>query len=721
MIDVTLRNSDSSLPDESINTRVRTTASEIYNYRYGIADTLGQRDNISAREILYNNFRGHEDELLICLFDGKNENQKHGHKICHLMQEIFKNIFTEELKKEGPKDTIEDSLRRSFLSLNREINNYWQQNANDEAAARESDDPYRLAEEDVISGCCMTIVYIKGQNLYAANIGDGMGLISKSNGEHELLTEKHDPTTRDEFERIRLSGGFVSSKGELDGVAEVSRAVGFLNLLPHINSKPHIKAMTLASTHEMLVIGTSQLWEFVSFETAVDVISQNKKDPMIAAQKLRDFAISYGAKDKMTVIVLTLSNKKKSNLRQTRFSIAEESLLLPIKKRRERLYDSNLNRLNNEISPPEGAVAMVFTDIKNSTLLWDTYPSGMRSAIKTHNAIMRRQLRFVGGYEVKTEGDAFMVSFPTPISALVWCFNVQLQLLTADWPVEILESSQCCEITDSKNVAIFRGLSVRMGIHWGFPVCEPDAITGRMDYFGPMVNRASRVSSVADGGQITISNDYLKEFNKLLAVHEKVKAGTKSVKEAYGDEGVGGILEREMDTLESIGYTIQEIGEKKLKGLETPEFISLLFPKKLEERINFVNNGNVEPGADNQAISRNNSGILGGLIKIGDLYELEVVAIKLEKVCSMFAGTTIPGDLISEDKVKSKEDILRIVRNPNVNSEYEYLMMLDNVVTRIENCTKVIKLNQVFRQARQQSTDSRIDDSFQDVLRTLFT
>ena len=34
----------------------------------------------------------------------------------------------------------------------------------------------------------------------------------------------------------------------------------------------------------------------------------------------------------------------------------------------------------------------------------------MRSAIKIHNTIMRRQLRITGGYEVKTEGDAFMVA-----------------------------------------------------------------------------------------------------------------------------------------------------------------------------------------------------------------------------------------------------------------------------------------------------------------------
>ena len=63
--------------------------------------------------------------------------------------------------------------------------------------------------------------------------------------------------------------------------------------------------------------------------------------------------------------------------------------------------DSNLRKLEQEIEPPIGSLALVFTDIKNSTLLWDSYPAPMRSAIKIHNNIMRRQLRISGGYEVK--------------------------------------------------------------------------------------------------------------------------------------------------------------------------------------------------------------------------------------------------------------------------------------------------------------------------------
>src|SRR5690606_35604194 len=102
------------------------------------------------------------------------------------------------------------------------------------------------------------------------------------------------------------------------------------------------------------------------------------------------------------------------------------------------VLDSSLGRLEAEIPAPTGNISIVFTDIKNSTMLWELYPNAMRSAIKLHNEVMRRQMRRIGGYEVKTVGDAFMVSFPTATSALLWGFAVQLGPLNVDWPAEVL-------------------------------------------------------------------------------------------------------------------------------------------------------------------------------------------------------------------------------------------------------------------------------------------
>src|SRR4051812_24864330 len=174
----------------------------------------------------------------------------------------------------------------------------------------------------------------------------------------------------------------------------------------------------------------------------------------------------------------------------------------------------------------------------------------MRSAIKEHNEIMRRQLRSCGGYEVKTEGDAFMVSFATVTSALLWSFSVQLALLSCEgWPTEILRSPQCAEVysEDDDRTLLFRGLSVRMGIHFGQPVCERDPITRRMDYFGPMVNRTSRISGVADGGQITVSTDYLSELRRVEKLFPPDESGGISQgDDSFGDESLERSIRRDL-------------------------------------------------------------------------------------------------------------------------------------------------------------------------------
>lgn len=157
-------------------------------------------------------------------------------------------------------------------------------------------------------------------------------------------------------------------------------------------------------------------------------------------------------------------------------------------------------------------------------------------------------------------------------------FIVQSQLLTTnEWPAEILSSDQGFEIKDNEGNLIFRGLSVRMGLHWGTPVCEMDIVTKRMDYFGPMVNRASRVSSVADGGQITMSTDFYYEMEKVKKIHKMIKEGKLDVNRAYGYKAKDRDVENQMNQLENIGMVLEHIGAKKLKGLETPENIWLIF------------------------------------------------------------------------------------------------------------------------------------------------
>lgn len=189
------------------------------------------------------------------------------------------------------------------------------------------------------------------------------------------------------------------------------------------------------------------------------------------------------------------------------------------------------------MTAPTGEVTLVFTDIQGSTALWETMPRAMSEALAVHDALLRETMADLLGYEVKTEGDAFMVAFARPEAALAWCLVVQEGLTKMPWPAELLVAEAARE-----------GLRVRMGLHMGTPECRPDPVTGRMDYFGPAVNRAARVAGAAHGGQILISDA------------------------AFGE------------VREDVDVVVEDLGDHRLKGLQGTERLRSVLPRSLAGR-----------------------------------------------------------------------------------------------------------------------------------------
>eukprot|EP01063_Lacrimia_lanifica_P014788 TRINITY_DN2133_c0_g2_i2.p1 TRINITY_DN2133_c0_g2~~TRINITY_DN2133_c0_g2_i2.p1 ORF type:complete len:2057 (+),score=546.29 TRINITY_DN2133_c0_g2_i2:112-6282(+) len=207
--------------------------------------------------------------------------------------------------------------------------------------------------------------------------------------------------------------------------------------------------------------------------------------------------------------------------------------------------------------PPVGLVALVFTDIQSSTKLWEKSSDVMLASIQLHNDVMRQCIAKFGGYEVKTEGDAFMVSFSSIKNAVFFCCDAQRELVNAPWPAGLLDNFD--PLTDIKPARqgegvggnLWRGLRMRMGIHTGCPTCLPDPVSGRMDYWGPMVNKSARISSVATGGQVVMS----------AGVYEQCKAD----------------LEREK-------AHVKDLGSFELKGINGKTQIYEVLPKELRAR-----------------------------------------------------------------------------------------------------------------------------------------
>ena len=150
---------------------------------------------------------------------------------------------------------------------------------------------------------------------------------------------------------------------------------------------------------------------------------------------------------------------------------------------------------------------IVFTDVRASTSIWEAAPEAMKKAMQMHNAVMRKAAAELGGYEVKTIGDAFMVAFEGVCAGVDFGLAVQEHLLDADWPPALLEQPIC------KRTPLWGGLTVRVGVNHGPLTVETNAVTGRVDYFGHTVNVAARLEGVCVPGAVAMLYDTWAQVN----------------------------------------------------------------------------------------------------------------------------------------------------------------------------------------------------------------
>ena len=125
-------------------------------------------------------------------------------------------------------------------------------------------------------------------------------------------------------------------------------------------------------------------------------------------------------------------------------------------------------------------LTFLFSDLVDSTALWEKYPKSMPAALKLHDDILNNSVLQHGGKIVKSTGDGVMAVFTSPTEALLAAIAAQMSMQSEVW-----------HDTDP--------LMVRIGLHTG------KAEYRRDDYYGSTVNRAARLMSIGHGGQILLS------------------------------------------------------------------------------------------------------------------------------------------------------------------------------------------------------------------------
>ncbi len=169
---------------------------------------------------------------------------------------------------------------------------------------------------------------------------------------------------------------------------------------------------------------------------------------------------------------------------------------------------------------PDGTVTLLFSDIEGSTASNERL--GDRrwlELLHVHNRIVRDQVAAHDGFEVKAQGDGFMIAFSSARRALECAIDIQRALgqHTARHPDDFLR--------------------VRVGLHTGEVVKEGG------DFFGRNVAMAARVAGAAQGGEILVSS-LVKEladtgeiaFGTAREVELKGFSGTRRVHEVLWDD-----------------------------------------------------------------------------------------------------------------------------------------------------------------------------------------
>jgi class 3 adenylate cyclase len=131
---------------------------------------------------------------------------------------------------------------------------------------------------------------------------------------------------------------------------------------------------------------------------------------------------------------------------------------------------------------PDGTVTILFTDIEGSTALNERLGDvRWLELLRIHNRLVRDQVQAFQGFEVKSQGDGFMIAFPSARRAIE-CARAIQQAVAAD-------------LGDHPDGPI----RVRIGLHTG------EALREDSDFYGRNVVVAARIADEARGGEILAS------------------------------------------------------------------------------------------------------------------------------------------------------------------------------------------------------------------------
>ncbi len=108
-------------------------------------------------------------------------------------------------------------------------------------------------KHDWRAGASAILAYVVDKTLYIANAGDALAVMSRNGGTAHLISNKHEPFDRAEIERIRSAEGWVSLRGYVNDMLDISRSFGYFHLFPIVNAAPAVTTVQLTDSDEFII------------------------------------------------------------------------------------------------------------------------------------------------------------------------------------------------------------------------------------------------------------------------------------------------------------------------------------------------------------------------------------------------------------------------------------------------------------------------------------
>lgn len=214
---------------------------------------------------------------LVGVFDG------HGGDVCaKYFSENLPSVIEKELKDikyYENNDEIEKMLKRVFI---------------------EEDEKFCDRQD---SGTTFSGVLISKEKIFTVNLGDSRTIIIDK--EKFYSTEDHKPNLPRERERILRDGGYVSLGGRVDGIINLSRALGDKNFKGNgINSRvspePDVEMYPFSKCK--ILIASDGFFDKVENKEAVDLVRNGENSEFLVRLALNKYT-----RDNITVIIIDCS------------------------------------------------------------------------------------------------------------------------------------------------------------------------------------------------------------------------------------------------------------------------------------------------------------------------------------------------------------------------------------------------------------------------------